>query len=91
MFADDTNLVMSYNSPSKLVTKLNTDLKKVDKWFIANKLYLREVCSARRNFFLNQYYQITGNVDEQSTTAVALAKVLGYLHVLMKCYLGESI
>ena len=40
MFADDTNVFMSNNSLIELVSKLNVELVKVDRWFKANKLSL---------------------------------------------------
>src|SRR5688572_9243920 len=40
MFADDTNVFLSNKSLTELVTKLNDELEKVDKWFEANKLSL---------------------------------------------------
>ena len=40
MFADDTNLTVSGNSITDLETAVNSDLEKLRKWLIANKLSL---------------------------------------------------
>ena len=40
LFADDTNLTVSGNSITDLETAVNSDLEKVRKWLIANKLSL---------------------------------------------------
>ena len=38
LFADDTNLTVSGNSITDLETAVNSDLEKLRKWLIANKL-----------------------------------------------------
>ena len=40
LFADDTNLTVSGNSITDLETAVNSDLEKLRKWLIANKLSL---------------------------------------------------
>ena len=40
LFADDTNLTVSGGSITDLETAVNSDLEKLGKWLIANKLSL---------------------------------------------------
>ena len=39
-FADDTNLLISGNSPKQIQDRLNTDLKSLRRWLRANKIAL---------------------------------------------------
>jgi len=40
LFADDTNKFIDHHNPNTLIDLLNTELKLLDTWFIANKLSL---------------------------------------------------
>ena len=83
MFADDTNVFMSCNSTVDLVSKINTELEKVDKWFKANKLSLNLdktnyilFSSKRKNAPMHDY-KLAIKIDKQNITRVASSKFLG--------------
>ena len=40
LFADDTNLFFTGSNLKDLVVEVNSELKKIEKWFIVNKLFL---------------------------------------------------
>ena len=42
MFADDTNLFYSHSNMKTLFQIVNSELKLVNEWFLANKLSLNE-------------------------------------------------
>ena len=40
MFADDTNLFLSYKNIDRLFASINVELENVSTWFKSNKLFL---------------------------------------------------
>lgn len=82
MFADDTNVFLASNSHIELIDMLNGELKKVDRWFKANKLSLNLkktnyilFDSNRRNVATNHDYLI--NIDGLIINRVESTKFLG--------------
>ena len=86
MFADDTNVFMSSKSLVELVSKLNTELEKVNNWFKANKLSLNLdktsyiLFSSKGIKALKNNYKFSINIDKQSITRVASSIFLG-IHI----------
>ena len=60
LFADDTNLTVSGNSITDLETAVNSDLEKLRKWLIANKLSLNV---AKTEFMLNGSKQMIKSIS----------------------------
>jgi hypothetical protein len=60
LFADDTNLKVSGNSITDLETAVNSDLEKLRKWLIANKLSLNV---AKTEFILIGSKQMIKNIS----------------------------
>ncbi|CAB4019925.1 Hypothetical predicted protein, partial [Paramuricea clavata] len=60
LFADDTNLTVSGNSITDLETAVNSDLEKLRKWLIANKLSLNV---AKTEFMLIGSKQMIKNIS----------------------------
>jgi hypothetical protein len=60
LFADDTNLTVSGNSITDLETAVNSDLEKLRKWLIANKLSLNV---AKTEFMLIGSKQIIKSIS----------------------------
>ena len=53
MFADNTNLLYSYENILQLFLKVNEELGKIGDWFKANKLYLNNEKSKYTLFHKN--------------------------------------
>ena len=53
MFADNTNLLYSYENILQLFIKVNEELGKIGDWFKANKLYLNNEKSKYTLFHKN--------------------------------------
>ena len=63
LFADDTNLFFTGPKLRELVDEVNQELKKIEKWFLANKLFLNANKTS---------YMVFGNKAESLDTVINL-------------------
>ena len=82
LFADDTNLFVSHDDPSYLISTLNSELNRMSDWFCANKLPLNLKTPKFMVFKPRQkkhhfYHQIF--INEQKIEQVKEAVFLGVL------------
>ena len=64
LFVDDTNFATSGDSITDLVAKVNSDLEKLKKWLIANKLSLHVPKQMIRNISDLQLYVKNESVNQ---------------------------